>query len=211
MEKSGKIFRLYGIVGSEDIKNGMNIKEAVEQAVNGGVTMIQLRERNKSEDEIIRTALELKKVCHSRNVPLVINDSVRIAYKCGADGVHLGLEDGDLIYARRILGENVIIGATAHNLYEAQAALAAGVDYLACGTVFASPSKRNRVDIEMNELEEICEKIKIPIVAIGGINEENVMKLRGRGLSGAAIVSSVFGCKDIKTAAMLMKNLTGCI
>lgn len=199
--------KLYGIIGSSSLRKGMDIGYAVEQAIEGGTTIIQLREKNRSEDEVIETAKSLINVCHRHNVPLIINDSIKIAYKSGADGVHLGLDDGNLLYARRVLGKNAIIGATAHNLYEAQSALAAGADYLGCGAVFDSTTKTNTVPLPIENLTEICRQIPLPIVAIGGINAENAMKLKKTGIAGIAVVSALFGQENICASAMLLKNI----
>lgn len=207
MKRQRKLYRLYGIIGSEYIKNGMSIIEAAEEAIKGGVTIIQLREKNKSEEEIIQIALKVREVCRRYNVPFIINDSAKLACKCGADGVHLGQCDDDPLYARRILGEDAIIGITAHSLFEAQNALISGADYLGCGSVFESQTKGYSIRLEMDVLREICSKIDIPVIAIGGINVENLTKLRGTGVSGVAVISSIFSQKDIKSSAILMKGL----
>lgn len=209
MSISKEQLRLYAVAGTESLKECVSLAEAVEQAVMGGATIVQLREKNRSEEEIIEMAKELKPVCHRYNVPLVINDSIRIAYKAGADGVHLGLTDGDIIYARRVLGEKAIIGATAHNLHEAQAAWAAGADYLGCGAVFGSPTKKNTVPLSVEELKRICTQISIPVVAIGGINAENAMKLKDSGIEGIAVVSALFSQNDIQLAAAVLKDILG--
>lgn len=207
MSVSKEQLRLYAVAGSDSLKEGVKLAQAVEQAIMGGATIVQLREKNRSEEEIIEMAEELKPVCHKYNVPLIVNDSVRIAYKAGADGVHLGLTDGDIIYARRILGENAIIGATAHNLHEAQAAWAAGADYLGCGAVFGSPTKKNTVPLSIEELNRICTQISIPVVAIGGINAENAMRLKDSGIAGIAVVSALFSQNDIQLAAAVLKDI----
>lgn len=207
MSISRKRLKLYAVTDSGMLKNGISLTEAVEQAVKGGATIVQLREKNKSDSEIIKTAESLKAVCRKYNVPLIINDSVEIAYRSGADGVHLGLDDGDLIYARRILGERAIIGATAHNLHEAQTAWAAGADYLGCGAVFGSATKKNIVPLSIDELRRICNKIDIPVAAIGGINAENIMKLKNTGIAGVAVVSAIFAQEDIRVAAALLNGI----
>lgn len=209
MRVSKKQFKLYAVTDSGMLKNGKTLPEAVEEAVKGGATIIQLREKNKSRDEIIEMARELKLICRKSNVPLIINDSVEIAYKSGADGVHLGLDDGDLIYARRVLGENAIIGATAHDFNEARTAWAAGADYLGCGAVFGSNTKHDTVPLPIHELKRICNGIEIPVVAIGGINAENIMKLKNTGIAGAAVVSAVFAQEDIHIAAALLNGIIG--
>lgn len=202
-----KQLRLYAVTDSSCLKNGVSLSEAVEDAVKGGATIIQLREKNKSEDEILESAKELKLICRKYGVPLIINDSIKIADQAGADGVHLGLEDGDLLYARRVLGEDAIIGATAHNLHEAQAAWAAGADYLGCGAVFQSSTKKDTVPITLEELKEICVKIPIPVIAIGGIDYINMMQLSGTGIAGVAVVSALFAQDDIKTSAMTLSGI----
>ncbi len=207
MRVSKKQLKLYAVAGSDTLKEEVKLTDAVEKAIMGGATIVQLREKHRSEEEIIDMAKELKPVCHKYNVPLIINDSVRIAYKAGADGVHLGLTDGDIIYARRILGENAIIGATAHNLHEAQAAWAAGADYLGCGAVFGSPTKKNTVPLSIDELNRICTQISLPVVAIGGINAENAMQLKGSGIDGIAVVSALFSHDDIQLAAAVMRDI----
>lgn len=138
---------------------------------------------------------------------MIINDSIEIASIVGADGVHLGLKDGDLLYARRILGKEAIIGATAHNLMEAQMAWAAGADYLGCGAMFGSKTKRRTVALTIEKLTEICEKLPIPVVAIGGINCENMMQLKGIGIAGAAVVSAIFDQEDIRTATAALDTV----
>lgn len=207
MSISKEQLKLYAVAGSESLKEGVKLADAVEQAVKGGATIVQLREKHRSEEEIIEMAKGLISVCHRYNVPLIINDSIRIAYKAGADGVHLGLTDGDIIYARRVLGENAIIGATAHNLHEAQAAWAAGADYLGCGAVFGSPTKKNTVPLSIEELNRICTQISVPVVAIGGINAENAMKLKGSGIDGIAVVSALFSQNDIQLAAAALRDI----
>ena len=202
-----KQLRLYAVTDSSCLKNGISLAEAVEDAVKGGATIVQLREKNKSYEEILEMAKDLKLVCRKYGVPLIINDSIKIADQSGADGVHLGLEDGDLLYARRVLGEDAVIGATAHNLHEAQAAWAAGADYLGCGAVFQSPTKKNTTPISLEELKEICMKIPIPVVAIGGINYLNMIQLKDTGIAGVAVVSSLFAQDDIRTSAMTLKSV----
>lgn len=189
------------------LKNDITLSEAVGQAVKGGASIIQLREKNKSENEIAVIARELLPVCHEYGVPLIVNDSVKAAADSGADGVHLGLDDGDISAARRVLGKNAVIGATAHNLLEAQAAADAGANYLGCGAVFATSTKDNTVPLSIGELRLICLSMDIPVVAIGGINAGNAMRLKGTGISGIAVVSAVFAKKDISAAAAALKNI----
>lgn len=199
--------KLYAITDSGMLKNGITLNEAVENAITGGAAIVQLREKNLPEDEIVKRAIELKEVCHRHSVPLIINDSAETACKAGADGVHLGLDDGDIAAARKLLGERAIIGATAHNLDEAMAAQEKGADYIGCGALFPTSTKNNTVPLSIEELERICRTVDIPVVAIGGITPENITKLKNTGIAGAAVVSALFAQEDIRQAAERLKNI----
>ncbi len=180
--------------------------EQVELAIQGGVTCVQLREKNMDEDEMIEEAAALRKVCHSYGVPLIVNDNWHAALKAGADGVHVGIEDSPVAEIRRIAGSNFIIGATAKTVQQAQEAENAGADYLGVGAVFPSPTKKNAVRITRDMLREICGSVKIPSVAIGGITLENVSEITGCGEAGIAVVSAVFAADDVKSAAAALIN-----
>ncbi len=201
------ILRLYAVTDRSWLQPGETLADAVEQAINGGATIIQLREKNADKKEKLELALELKQVCRRYGVPLIINDSVSLALASGADGVHLGQDDGDIRKAREILGEDKIIGATAHNVQEAVLAAEAGADYLGCGAVFGSATKDNTIPLSMQELKKICETVDIPAVAIGGINAGNIEKLDGTGISGAAVVSAIFAQSNIIAAAAELRKL----
>ena len=184
----------------------LSLYEQVELALMGGVTMVQLREKNLSETEMVPQAKALLKLCHGYNVPLIINDSADIALRVGADGVHVGTEDAPAAEIRRKAGKDFIIGATAKTVEQAQAAEAAGADYLGVGAVFPSPTKQNAIRITTRQLKAICESVSIPAVAIGGISLQNTDELKGGGMKGFAVVSAIFGAEDIKTAAEKLKE-----
>ena len=184
----------------------LSLYSQVEQALQGGVTMVQLREKGLSETEITAQAKELLKLCRSYNVPLIINDNADIALKVGADGVHVGIEDAPVADIRKKAGRDFIIGATAKTIEQAKAAEAAGADYLGVGAVFPSPTKQNAIRITTEQLKAICASVKIPAVAIGGIGLQNMNELAGGGMKGVAVVSAVFGAEDIKTAAEKLKE-----
>ena len=184
----------------------LTLYSQVEQALQGGVTMVQLREKNLSETEIIAQAKELLELCRSYNVPLIINDNADIALKVGADGVHVGIEDAPVAEIRKKAGGDFIIGATAKTVEQAQAAQAAGADYLGVGAVFPSPTKQNAIRITAEQLKEICTSVNIPAVAIGGIGLQNMDELAGGGMKGFAVVSAIFGAEDVKTAAEKLKE-----
>ena len=200
MRFSEDMLLLYAVT-DRSLTGKLTLYRQVEQALQGGVTMVQLREKNLTEAEIIAQAKELLNLCHSYNVPLIINDSVDIALKVGADGVHVGIEDTPVAEIRKKAGSGFIIGATAKTVEQAQSAEAAGADYLGVGAVFPSPTKQNAIRITTHQLKAICGSVKIPAVAIGGIGLHNMEELRGGGMKGFAIVSAIFGAEDIKTAA----------
>ena len=172
--------------------------EQVEDALKGGVTIVQLREKNLDEDEFVAEAMQIKELCRRYNVPLIINDNVDVALKSGADGVHVGIEDAPVAEIRRKVGKDFIIGATAKTVEQAQVAEKAGADYLGVGAVFPSPTKKNAIRITNEQLKEICSSVSIPAVAIGGISLKNVDGLEGGGMDGIAVVSAIFGAEDIK-------------
>lgn len=192
---------LFYAVTDRGCLRGISIEDAVEQAIIGGAGVVQLREKNIGEDDLLREAEKLLKICHKYNVPLIINDDYEAALKCGADGVHVGIEDTSVAEIRRIAGKDFIIGATAKTVEQAKLAERSGADYLGVGAVFPSPTKKNAVRITPQELREICNSVSIPAVAIGGITAENVKEIAGCGHSGIAVVSAVFGAADIKSAA----------
>ena len=183
-----------------------SIDDAVAAALQGGATIVQLREKGLPESELIAEARRIKKLCSAFGVPLIVNDNYRAALEAGADGVHVGIEDAPVAEIRRLAGEDFIIGATAKTVAQAQAAQAAGADYLGIGAVFPSP-KQNAIRITPAQFREIRASVSIPAVAIGGITRENLDSLRGIGADGFAVVSAVFAQPDIARACRELKAL----
>lgn len=179
----------------------------IEDALKGGVTLVQLREKQLSEEAFITEALEIKELCHRYNVPLIINDNVDVALKSGADGVHVGIEDVPVAEIRKRVGNNFIIGATAKTVQQAQTAERAGADYIGVGAVFPSPTKKNAIRITTEQLKEICSSVSIPAVAIGGICFDNVNQIKGGGMNGIAVVSAIFAAENIQAATAKLKKL----
>lgn len=200
MKFNKDMLSLYAVTDRTYLK-GKNLTEAVEQAIQGGVTCVQLREKNISSDEYVSRAVEIREVCHKYGVPLIINDDYRVALESGADGVHVGIEDTEVSEIRKHVGDNFIIGATAKTVEQAQKAQADGADYLGVGAVFPSPTKTNAIRITPEKLTEICNSVSIPVVAIGGISLENLHKIKDCRQSGIAVVSALFAQKDIKLSA----------
>ena len=180
--------------------------EKIEEALQGGVTILQLREKELDENSFTDEAIEVKALCRKYGIPLIINDNVNVALKSGADGVHVGIEDMPIDEIRRKAPDSFIIGATCKTVEQAQSAESLGADYMGVGAVFPSPTKKNAVRITREQLKEICSSVSIPAVAIGGITLENVGELQGGGMSGIAVVSAVFSADDIQKAASLLKE-----
>ena len=195
------------LITDREAAGGRNLCECVKAALDGGVTMVQLREKNMEYEELKKEALEIKKLCNEYKVPFIINDNVRLALETDADGVHLGQSDMGIEEARRILGKNKIIGATAKTVEQAKAAMEQGADYLGSGAVFGSSTKLDAKPMDHALLQEICESVHIPVVAIGGITAENVIKLQGRGIAGVAVVSGIFACPDIEGGTRKLRRL----
>ena len=206
MKISADKLRLYAVTDSAWL-NGRSLAEVVREAIEGGATVVQYREKNKGYEDMLKEAREVCAVCREYGVPFIMNDSVEIAIAVDADGVHLGLDDGDLKAARELLGEGKIIGASTHNVQEALSAQAQGADYLGCGAVFGSTTKTDISSITPEILAQVTAAVQIPVVAIGGINRDNISVLNGCGLAGAAVVSAIFAQKDIRAAAKEMRAL----
>ncbi len=184
-----------------------SLEEAVEKAILGGATIIQLREKNISDDEYIKRAESIKSVCDKYNIPLIINDNVDVALKVKAAGVHVGQGDTSVSKARSILGKDYIIGATAHNLEEAKIAQIEGADYLGVGAAFGSSTKKDAKPLtSLETYKEITSNISIPIVAIGGINESNMDLLTGSGIAGVAIISGIFSASNIEKQTLILSH-----
>ena len=184
--------------------HGQSLVYAVEEVLAGGATMLQLREKHLEHRDFLAQAQELLPLCRKYHVPLIINDDVQVALESGADGVHVGQSDMAVQAARSILGPDKIIGASAHNASEALAAVAAGADYLGCGAVFGSTTKADAGLLSLNTLREMRVAVRVPIVAIGGINRQNIARLAGSGVDGVALISALFAAPDKRAAAQQM-------
>lgn len=186
--------------------NGKPLTEATDKALKGGVTLLQLREKNMPEADFIKSAQEIKQICQKHGVPLIINDNVNVALAVDADGVHLGQGDMPVSEARQILGKNKIIGITAKTVKQARNAEKNGADYLGSGAVFGTSTKSDAKKMELETLRKITSAVKIPVAAIGGITAENVTQLKNTGISGAAVVSGIFAEDDIEEASRRLLN-----
>ena len=196
---------LYAVTDSRWIKK-QTIEEVVEKAIRGGVTMVQLREKELDKNRFLQEAIALRTLCHRYGILLLINDDVEICRLADADGVHIGQEDMEIHRARAILGDDKIIGVTVHNVIEAVHAQQAGADYLGAGAAFGSATKKDAHPISRADYCNITANVQIPVIAIGGICAENVEQLCGCGLSGAAVISGIFAQSDIEQAARSIRQ-----
>ena len=194
-------YSLY-LVTDRSFLNNKSIKDAVEEAIKGGVTMVQVREKDVSSREFYKVALEVKEITDKYKLPLIINDRIDIAQAVDASGVHLGQSDLPLKLARDILGKDKIIGISVGNVKEAKEAERDGADYVGIGTIFFTGTKKDiKTPIGIEGLTEIVKSIGIPSVAIGGINEENAKDVLNSGTDGVAVISAILGKEDIRKAA----------
>lgn len=197
-------YRLYLVTDRAIVCNThphLSINTAIEQALRGGVTMVQLREKTLNSKDFFEQALTVKQVCQTYNTPLLINDRVDIALAVDADGVHIGQQDLPADVVRDLIGANKILGVTAKTVDQAQRAEQQGADYLGVGAVFGTTTKADAKAITMEKLRAICQAVTIPVVAIGGITAENVSKLENTGIKGVAVVAGILGQPNIEQAS----------
>jgi len=192
-------YKLY-LVTDRNILIEKSLEAAVEEAIEGGVTIVQIREKDISSLEFYNAALRLKEITSQYNIPLIINDRLDIALAVDAEGVHLGQSDIPCKIAREIIGENKILGVSAATVEEAKKAEKDGADYIGVGALFPTNTKQNTRAVSIDLLKEIKNSVSLPVVAIGGINENNVSLLKDTNIDGIAVVSAILGKKDIKSA-----------
>ena len=185
----------------------MSLYEQVEASLQNGATCIQLREKELDDDSFLKEAIELATLCRRYGVPFIVNDNVEIAIACHADGVHVGQQDMKASDVRKKVGENMIIGVSAHTVEEAVEAVKQGADYLGLGAVFSTSTKTDADTMSYETLKAICDAVEIPTVAIGGISASNIMKLKGSGVDGVAVVSAIFGAPDPGSATARLAEL----
>lgn len=201
-----KAMLLYAITDRTWLGNN-SLYEQVEDAIKGGATFIQLREKNLSYEKFLEEAKKIKEITDKYGVPFVINDNVEIAKEIDADGVHVGQSDTEAKRAREILGKDKIIGISAGNLKEAIEAEKNGADYIGIGAMFHTDTKSDATSVTFEEAKEITSKVNIPVVAIGGINSENIISLKGTGVDGVAVISAIFSHEKIYEATHKLRKL----
>lgn len=198
-------FKLYAITDRRWHREKL-LWEMVEEAIEGGVTMVQLREKEIKGEDLEEEACQVRDVCRNHDIPFIINDDVELAIKIGADGVHVGQSDTSPELIRECMGENFIIGVTTKTAEQARRAEVQGADYLGSGAVFGTASKVDAVPMTLQRLQEICQSVSIPVVAIGGIEAENIAQLSGVGIAGAAVLSGIFSAENIRQAAAFLRQ-----
>lgn len=205
MKFNENMLRLYAVTDQAWVGR-QTLLEQIEDALKGGATIVQLREKNMDEEAFVEEAIAVRNLCRKYNVPLIINDNVDVALKSRADGVHVGIEDTPVEEIRKRVPADFIIGATCKTIGQAKAAEAAGADYIGVGAVFPSSTKTSAVRITNEQLREIVSSVAIPAVAIGGICCENVCEMKGSSICGVAVVSAIFAAEDIEKATALLKE-----
>lgn len=199
-------YTLY-LVTDRELMSTSTLAEAVDEACDGGVTLVQLREKHVTDDEYIAIAREAKAICDAHDVPLIINDNPDVTVAVGAAGVHVGQEDLEASRVRDIVGPDAIVGVSAASVAEALAAQAAGADYLGVGAIVATATKPEAGVVTRDELAAIIDAVDIPVVAIGGVNADTIPTLQGLGLAGYSIVSAIIAADDIETSARELRGL----
>ncbi len=207
MRLDKKYMQLY-VVTDRAWTGNKTLYEQIKEALENGVTCVQLREKNLDEASFIEEAKKISVLCRQYNIPFIVNDNVNVAIASNADGIHIGQEDMGLKDVRKIVGENMIIGISAHTVEEAKFAQENGADYIGIGAVFETSTKNDVEVIPYEKVKSICDAVDMPKVAIGGINAENILKLKGSGIDGVAVVSAIFGAKDIGKATKELYTLS---
>lgn len=207
MKCTEEMMRLYAVTDRAWVGK-QSLAEQVAAALRGGVTCVQLREKELDEERFLREAEEIFALCKRYRVPFFINDNVPLALCCHADGVHVGQDDMDVATVRRLVGQEMIIGVSVHTVEEARAAAAGGADYLGVGAMFATSTKTDASLVTKETLRAICDVVSIPVVAIGGISKSNLLELAGTGVDGVALVSAIFSAADIAAECRLLYGLS---
>ncbi len=205
--KSNSYLELYAVTDRHWLGN-QTLFDQVKEALDGGATCIQLREKKLDEENFLKEAIEIQKLCKEYHVPFIVNDNVDIAKTMHADGIHVGQSDMEALDVRKALGNDVILGVSAQTVEQAKKAEAHGADYLGVGAVFPTGSKDDAEDVSYETLKAICEAVSIPVIAIGGITQDNVKELAGSGIVGIAVISAIFAQQHITQATKDLKQAT---
>jgi thiamine-phosphate pyrophosphorylase len=182
--------------------------QQVESALKGGVTCVQLREKELGEADFLAEAIEMKKLCKKYGAVFIVNDNLEVAIKSNADGIHVGQQDMNAKDVRRLIGDDKILGVSVHTIDQALTAEKTGADYLGVGSVFTTTTKSDAAVVSYETLALICKAVSVPVVAIGGINKDNILRLSGSGVDGVAVVSAIFSARDIEKECRELRILS---
>ncbi len=207
MKCDKKTMLLYAVTDRAWLKD-QTLYEQVESALKGGVTCVQLREKELSDEDFLSEALEIGALCKRYNVPFFINDNVEVAIKCKADGIHVGQDDMSAEDVRKLVGDDMMLGVSVHTVKEALDAVKAGADCLGVGAMYSTATKEDADVVSMEALRDICAAVDVPVVAIGGLGKHNIMKLAGTGVDGVALVSAIFSADDIESECKELRRLS---
>ena len=207
MKCDKKTMLLYAVTDRAWLKD-QTLYEQVEAALKGGVTCVQLREKELGDEDFLSEALEIGALCKRYNVPFFINDNVEVAIKCKADGIHVGQDDMSAEDVRKLVGNDMMLGVSVHTVKEALDAVKAGADCLGVGAMFSTSTKLDADVLTMEALKDICDAVDVPVVAIGGLGKHNIMKLAGTGVDGVALVSAIFSADDIESECKELRRLS---
>lgn len=207
MKVNKEAMRLY-IVTDRTWLGENSLAEQVEKTIQAGATFVQLREKHLTFDEFVKASREVKAVTDKYKIPFVINDNVEVAMSVNADGIHVGQSDLEAKNVRELIGENKILGVSAHTVEQALKAQENGADYIGVGAVFSTTTKDDADNVSSDMLKEICSAVSIPVVAIGGISKNNIMELSGSGVDGVAVISAIFAQADIESATRELLELS---
>lgn len=207
MKCAEQTLRLYAVT-DRAWTGPQTLYQQVEDALLGGVTCVQLREKQLDRAAFLQEAIELAELCRRYVVPFVVNDDADIAIQCHADGIHVGQQDMPLAQVRQLVGSEMMIGVSVHSVEQALDAERNGADYLGVGAAFSTSTKTDVETLPRQTLNQICSAVQIPVVAIGGINRSNLLELSGSGAAGVALVSAIFSAPDIQAACQELRSLS---
>lgn len=207
MKLDKNVLTLYAVTNFNFSDNEISITDKITQIINGGVTCVQLREKNLPYEKFLKRALLIRKICKKRNITFIVNDNIKIAIESDADGIHIGQDDLNILEARKLIG-NKILGISVQTPDQAIEAEKFGADYLGVGAIFSTQTKKNASIISVSTLKKISHDVSIPVVAIGGLNLTNIEKLKNSRMSGIAVSSAIFSSNDIENKTKDLLNLS---
>ena len=207
MKLDKNVLTLYAVTNFNFSDNEISMTDKITKGINGGVTCIQLREKNLPYEQFLKRALLIRKICKERNITFIVNDNIKIAIESDADGVHIGQDDLNILETRKLIG-NKVLGISAQTVNQAIEAEKYGVDYLGVGAIFATQTKQDASIVAINTLKKISLTVSIPVVAIGGLNLNNIKKLKRSGIKGIAVSSAIFSSNDIENQTRNLLNLS---